>query len=786
MKYGRYYIAKNSVKISWAISYAIVLLISLSLCSVVYIYMESIMETEINRFNDIFLKQTQQYIDGLVVDAKLTGINIALSPQINELIDMKNPLSDSDKQKISECMRLLREYKLSNSSIHSMYIYLKNLDMVIDGQNMEPSADYYNALIRHNNLYYSDWIDTLTRYYRSGHYTMGISSKAYNNASLKDISYIRSLPLLRPDINNASVVLSINENKFLTMVENIKKEYSGEVMIIDSSNSIVWSTLKAAKLPEKVRYEELNTENRTVSTYLNGNKVVVLYINSSSEDWKYMLIIPTKVFWYKLIYVRRFIFYAIILSVLLCSVAIYIVLKKNYTPVHSLVDSISNQSDFSPGTHLNEYSYIQSAVKRIADERDSMKLELIGQKAALRTHFFERLLKDRVREIPDDSIAALDIDFISECFGVMLFYIEELNGEMWQEADSYDMEVLYKVFQYTTQDMVEKLFEGKCRIYVIAVDDMIACIVNIGSDLKDKADDILPTLAGEIHEYMLTTNNTDVKIALSNIHNGAAGIPAAYSEAMEAMEYKEIMGIKGIVTYTSSQDNRTIEYYYPIEQEQQVINNIRLGEFAATEQMLQGLFEENIIKRKISPYMVKCLMYNMLGTILKAMNDFGTAEDGKYLAYITEFERLMGQLMHNKNVNETRNEMLKILKEVCDSISSSRKLSGAGQNIRKDIDNYILENYMDANLCISSIGSHFNMSPSYLSKLYKAQSGQSILDAINKVRIDKAKQILADKKITIEDVAKAVGYSSVRTFIRIFIKRQGITPGKFKEISSGL
>lgn len=297
-------ITRRSVKFSWALSYIMVLVVSLFVCIIAYLGIEKIIQTEINRSNDIFLKQVQQYIDSLVTDARLTGINIALSPQANNIMNIEKPLKSSDTQIINECIRMLKEYKLSNNTIHDIYIYLKNIDMVINDQGIESSKDYYNSLIYYNNLSYDEWINTLTQYY-NGHYVTDVSGKAYNNTALEDISYIRSLPLLRPDKNNASVVVSINESKFLTMVENIRKEYNGEVLILDSSNSIVWSTPNLTVLPEGVKYEELNSDKRIISALVDGKKVVVSYIDSTAESWKYMLIIPTDVFWYKLTYSRR-------------------------------------------------------------------------------------------------------------------------------------------------------------------------------------------------------------------------------------------------------------------------------------------------------------------------------------------------------------------------------------------------------------------------------------------------------------------------------------------------
>jgi two-component system, response regulator YesN len=103
-------------------------------------------------------------------------------------------------------------------------------------------------------------------------------------------------------------------------------------------------------------------------------------------------------------------------------------------------------------------------------------------------------------------------------------------------------------------------------------------------------------------------------------------------------------------------------------------------------------------------------------------------------------------------------------------------------NLKYDIIKFIDENFKDENLSVALIGDNFNMHPSYVSKLFKFYSGERLLNYIGKVRVDASKSILKNSKINIEEVAKAVGYSNVKTFTRTFSKFEGITPGRFREM----
>jgi YesN/AraC family two-component response regulator len=87
------------------------------------------------------------------------------------------------------------------------------------------------------------------------------------------------------------------------------------------------------------------------------------------------------------------------------------------------------------------------------------------------------------------------------------------------------------------------------------------------------------------------------------------------------------------------------------------------------------------------------------------------------------------------------------------------------------------------NLNVNAIGEHFELKGSYLSKLFKNQTGEGLLDCIHKCRIRQAKEMIEHKQESITEISRLVGYNDAATFIRVFKKYEGITPGKYKEIS---
>lgn len=73
-------------------------------------------------------------------------------------------------------------------------------------------------------------------------------------------------------------------------------------------------------------------------------------------------------------------------------------------------------------------------------------------------------------------------------------------------------------------------------------------------------------------------------------------------------------------------------------------------------------------------------------------------------------------------------------------------------------------------------------SESYLSVLYKKETGETIMDSITRYRLKKAKELLKDKALKIYEISEAVGYTDPNYFGKFFRKIEGIYPQEYRKI----
>lgn len=93
---------------------------------------------------------------------------------------------------------------------------------------------------------------------------------------------------------------------------------------------------------------------------------------------------------------------------------------------------------------------------------------------------------------------------------------------------------------------------------------------------------------------------------------------------------------------------------------------------------------------------------------------------------------------------------------------------------------YIMENYTKS-IRQGTLSDMCGICPSYFSKLFKKIYGDGPVVYINKLRIEKAKELLAKTKKSVSDIAYETGFDDCGYFIKTFKKITDTTPGSYRE-----
>ena len=143
--------------------------------------------------------------------------------------------------------------------------------------------------------------------------------------------------------------------------------------------------------------------------------------------------------------------------------------------------------------------------------------------------------------------------------------------------------------------------------------------------------------------------------------------------------------------------------------------------------------------------------------------------------------------------SEKARRKIDLLLQMVDSADWSQKLidflQSTDQDINRKVDmrqvaevahDMIHNEYQNPQLCLHMIADHIGVSQSYLTRLFKNKYGMGVIQYLNWVRIEAAKQLMMTGSDNLKIIAAKVGFLSDVTLIRVFKKYENTTPGNFR------
>ena len=100
--------------------------------------------------------------------------------------------------------------------------------------------------------------------------------------------------------------------------------------------------------------------------------------------------------------------------------------------------------------------------------------------------------------------------------------------------------------------------------------------------------------------------------------------------------------------------------------------------------------------------------------------------------------------------------------------------------------NYYIEREPIQMVSLEGLSSYLNLTPQYVSKVFKEEYHLNFTDYITQKKISLAKPLLEKGTLSVQDVSIQVGYSDQNYFCRIFKKITGLTPKEYQKYAKTL
>lgn len=296
-------------------------------------------------------------------------------------------------------------------------------------------------------------------------------------------------------------------------------------------------------------------------------------------------------------------------------------------------------------------------------------------------------------------------------------------------------------------------------------DEYMAAAVEDGSLLRD--------LEG-ILNYCHVQLQTGAVMGTSRPFCGKANMYDAYKECLYAINVRLLKGWNRIFEYQLPHGGNT---YFLSRDENALAGALQLSDSGKAAALVHGLLNKPDLLESgdVNAY------YDMILNILRSVNRYYRSLYNENEAMDCKVEIMFSRrydLYNFKHPGELEEYLMDIIREICDQEQNS--LKKGGNAIIRDILHYVEQNYQyDLSLQELAEKKYF-MNPSYLSRLFKSAVGQTFSRYVIELRIKKARELLEDKSMKINDIAAQVGYNNTSHFIQSFKKLCGCTPEEYR------
>lgn len=178
-------------------------------------------------------------------------------------------------------------------------------------------------------------------------------------------------------------------------------------------------------------------------------------------------------------------------------------------------------------------------------------------------------------------------------------------------------------------------------------------------------------------------------------------------------------------------------------------------------------------KNKTDEEIVKINVATMIETIMQGLQSNSYLFQSNWGSNSLDFKERVKEI-------DQFNDLVNWFYKGLDQLEENRVLfiGGVNQIVNHAIA-YIEANYSN-NLTLDRLSKEVGLSKSYLSTMFKKETGKNIVEFINDIRIKKAKQLFHQSDLRVFEIAEKVGYKDPKYFSRQFKRIAGVSPNDYK------
>lgn len=364
-----------------------------------------------------------------------------------------------------------------------------------------------------------------------------------------------------------------------------------------------------------------------------------------------------------------------------------------------------------------------------------------------------------------DELERMGITFQAASYRVAVFDIDTYSEMYQMDMDKQQESALMAFVLFNVGD--EIVVQEKAGVVYQEGNNRV-CIIFAGNRTKEFSENI-HRICHEIQKKVKEVIGLETSIGIGSWVRSPYELIYSYRLAAKAIDYRYLLG--GNLLF-DMEEKKTDNSIFLINDLETLTEAIKSGDRRLMEETLGQI--ETEIKSALVEKSYACIY---LQQVIRAIGNTCQSLSEEPEKIIAQREALLKAVTEQRMFSQAAALVEKYAQEVFDELQELNSSSGQRQGMLAM--DYIQKNYMDPGLSLNSICSYLNISTSYFSTIFKEMTGETFIEVLTRVRMEKAKELLENTTMKNYEIAEKVGFSDPHYFGISFKKITGKTPTEY-------
>ena len=261
--------------------------------------------------------------------------------------------------------------------------------------------------------------------------------------------------------------------------------------------------------------------------------------------------------------------------------------------------------------------------------------------------------------------------------------------------------------------------------------------------------------------------------AVGGLYSDWMNVSVSYQEALRGIGFKEQeYDLKTVYYHKPALDNS--DWIFPLP-DAALTGSVLSGNRAQVTDILNRLYNDNIRDRALPLPILRLYISSLWSNVLSIIKTNDVAESAiveKARQYLEKFDQM------------TDADRLLLGTEVYGMLADYFESAKKSHNTKLiiEVSRQLTESYGNTGLSLKLLAIESGVSKAYLSSLFKEQTGENFSVCLERIRMEKSRELLIQTALSSQAVGERVGYNSPTAFSRAFKRVNGCSPNEYRAL----